>query len=1045
MLNSSLSLKNLCTPRESIFGNDFTEDIIDLQDLSENKLDGEEFFENTYITAGMEKLFEDTFNRYTLGGSGIIRLTQSMGGGKTHNMVALGLLAESPSLRKKILGDKFKNFDKKVKVIAFTGRESDSKFGIWGEIARQLGKVEQYSAYYSSGFKAPGQSTWVEMLKGEPILILLDELPPYLENAKSVMVGTSDLSQVTITALSNLFSAVNKSDLSNVTIVISDLKATYEEGSQLIQQTFKNLDGELSRSAINIEPVGSNSDDLYNILKKRLFTELPDKEKVSEIAKLYREEISKLKQMNLTTTSPDEIYSGIKDSYPFHPSIKNIFARFKENPGFQQTRGFIRLVRMMIKDMYESESSNERYLINAYDMDLNNPDMLSLIKGINDKLTIAITHDIADDGKAIAETLDIEKNSDLIQKVSKLLLISSLSLIPSSTKGLKNPEIVGGIAEPGLELSTYKSEFDNFIGRAWYLYKTIDGNFFFKDIKNYIAELNSRVDGYDIDSAKKRIGERLKTLFAPKKKDVYQTLYVFPAIDEINLDRDRVSLVIYEPSRPGEGLHNDLANYYENQMLKNRLMFLSGQRGSMNRLLALAKEDMAIESIIKSYEEDGLPDSDVQFQQAKNHAERTKAGILNAAKETFVTLYYPKGSDLISEDFRMEFSNNNYVGEEQIRALLMDTKKFESDVFENNVKTDTFRKKFESRVFTTNAMRWNDLLSRSAEETKWTWYPPDTLNKLKKWAIEMNYWKEEGGYLSKGPFPEPKTAVSLNVKSELNNGEVILRVVPQYGEKVYYDIDSDPTTASSEVEDINSFKTDELEVRFLCVDPTGKHETGDINIWRNIPKIKYDLISKGNKKQLELFALPKSSILEIKYTTDGSNPKEHGAVYVEPVLLPENCDTVCAIAESKKYNLTSEKLEIKIPKNSGPKVKLFDKISRDYPLTITKNEKLNSSQETYRCIDLFEKYCVKTSGNTIYIKGNDNNEKWGQIELGTDVELNMQDLKKLIDVIRDQISNENINVSLRYTKAKFEKGSDFIRWTKDAEKDIESYEGHTKQ
>lgn len=44
-----------------------------------------------------------------LGGSGagssVFMLSQAMGGGKTHSMVALGLLARDPELRKKVLGD----------------------------------------------------------------------------------------------------------------------------------------------------------------------------------------------------------------------------------------------------------------------------------------------------------------------------------------------------------------------------------------------------------------------------------------------------------------------------------------------------------------------------------------------------------------------------------------------------------------------------------------------------------------------------------------------------------------------------------------------------------------------------------------------------------------------------------------------------------------------------------------------------------------------------------------------------------------------------
>lgn len=37
----------------------------------------------------------------------------------------------------------------KIKVVAFTGRESDTPHGIWGSIAEQLNKKEVFDDYYS--------------------------------------------------------------------------------------------------------------------------------------------------------------------------------------------------------------------------------------------------------------------------------------------------------------------------------------------------------------------------------------------------------------------------------------------------------------------------------------------------------------------------------------------------------------------------------------------------------------------------------------------------------------------------------------------------------------------------------------------------------------------------------------------------------------------------------------------------------------------------------------------------------------------------------
>src|SRR5690625_2862698 len=276
------TLFEACKPRDSVFDETKRDDTLDLSNLIDESIDAEAFFNETYITQGMEQVFDTAFKRFEgKSPSGLVKLTQSMGGGKTHNMVALGLLAKDLGLRKRILGDSI--FDDEIRVVAYTGRESDIPYGIWGEIARQLGKEELFKDYYTP-LKAPGQSAWINLLQGQPTLILLDELPPYLEYARTITAGTGTLADITTNALSNLFNALGKAELHNVCLVISDLQATYETGSGLIQKSFKNLDNEIARNSINIEPVGTTSDDLYHILRKRLFETTATKEEKHEIA-----------------------------------------------------------------------------------------------------------------------------------------------------------------------------------------------------------------------------------------------------------------------------------------------------------------------------------------------------------------------------------------------------------------------------------------------------------------------------------------------------------------------------------------------------------------------------------------------------------------------------------------------------------------------------------------------------------------------------------------------------------------------------------------
>ncbi|MGL5872962.1 MAG: hypothetical protein ACRC2R_11450 [Xenococcaceae cyanobacterium] len=251
--------------------------VLNISDLLEDRIDAEKaehFFEENYITAGMQTLIDKAFARLENRNSqaSTFLLAQAMGGGKTHSMISLGLLAKYPELRRKILGDNGSGSGVgTVNVIGFNGREADAKFGLWGELAEQLNKKKVFNEHYAP-LKAPGVSAWINLLQGEPTLIFLDELPPYLENAKTIEIGSSDLSVATAIAISNLLVAVERSELSNVCVVISDLTASWEGGSGQLNKAVTNLQNETGRSALRLEPVNSQGDELYHILQETFTT-----------------------------------------------------------------------------------------------------------------------------------------------------------------------------------------------------------------------------------------------------------------------------------------------------------------------------------------------------------------------------------------------------------------------------------------------------------------------------------------------------------------------------------------------------------------------------------------------------------------------------------------------------------------------------------------------------------------------------------------------------------------------------------------------------
>src|SRR5690606_25747578 len=111
--------------------------------------------------------------------------------------------------------------------------------------------------------------------------------------------------------------------------------------------------------------------------------------------------------------------------------------------------------------------------------------------------------------------------------------------------------------------------------------------------------------------------------------------------------------------------------------------------------------------------------------------------------------------------------------------------------FEKNTNTETFRKKFEARIFTTRQARWIDLKERVATNTSWSWHPTNALEEMKNDCLKKGIWIEEGGYLDKEP-PAPETSVNVReVFRDEETGEVTLKIIPQNGDVVYYEINGD--------------------------------------------------------------------------------------------------------------------------------------------------------------------------------------------------------------------------------------------------------------
>jgi hypothetical protein len=903
-------LSALCKPRPSVFEKDRRATVLNLDNFLADRIPGESFFRENYFTSGMSTLVERCFRQLggSTAGSSVFLLSQAMGGGKTHSMVALGLMARDPGLRRKVLGaqDPGPSLGK-VKVIGFNGRNVEPAFGIWGSLAEQLGRKSQFGNYYQP-LSAPGPQAWKELLDDQPVIVLLDELPPYMEHARSVQIGNSDLAVVTAAALANLLVAA--SELDSVVVVISDLAgASWQSGGDMIQQSLANLKNETQRIAVPITPVNPQGDDLYQILRCRLFETLPGRSNIEGVADRYRKAHGEAVKMGLTSTQSDGLYQQILDSYPFHPAWRDLIGRFKENDGFQQTRGVIRLMQMVVSNLWSTGRADALELLHPYDLDLNDPEIGSEVRTINQHLSEAVAHDIAHSGQAEAEEIDARNKNTDASDATRLVLLASLSTTAGAVHGIREYELYDFLQRPGRDLSAFKaSVLDILDTRAWYLHRSQDGRLFFKNQQNLAAKLRSTAQSLNNETVLKELRKFLADRFAPLVRDAYQSVAVLPGLDEVQLEQDKVVLVLAEPSggHGGLPLSQDWQGWWAHQAFKNRILFLTGSRMVIQNVNDSARQVRALQSIEEELRAEATPTNDPQWRALDALKDRLLNQLSSALTQAFDTLVFPSiGDSLRAQAITLEFRGNNWHGEDIVRRTLEAAQKFTADV-----STDGFRLKAETRLFTSKSTLWTEVRRKAATTTTWQFHSARALDDLKNESVRKGLWREQGQYVEKGPFPKAETSVSIKELSRSEDGTSWLRVEPLHGDVVYFETGTNaPTTASSKVADFQRFEAKHLHYRFLCVDTSGDHPTGAVVPWSARIEVKYNLNAADGR--LELRATPKG---QIRYSTDGTAP-ENGASYEGPFVLPASCRVVLAVAEAE--GIKSERLTINVPRR-GP-------------------------------------------------------------------------------------------------------------------------------
>jgi hypothetical protein len=914
---ASLCLSDLAEPRQSIFGRGHSDTVAEIADLP--KLDAHAFFAETHITEGMEVLLRQVFDRLMArSDQGVFRLKQAMGGGKTHNLLAAALLAREPAHRKAVLQRVGVSVDdRKIRVAAFSGRETDSSEYLWVTLFRALG----CGARWERSSEVPGPSTWARVIGEEPALILLDELPPFFVNLGAKLAGpsTTEADRLAL-ALANLMNAIVSGRLPTTCLVISDLAGAWGEGSLRIQQAIDNANQEVGRGALDITPVRLDSAELYAILRSRLFESVAGERDRRSVGQAYAQSLRTAVQQGVIPGSYDRWAQEISASYPFHPGLHELFARFRENPDFQQTREMLRLCRRMVAHLWQTNRADTTLLVHPHELDFADQDVAGTLERINPSLNNARARDVVNlQHNAVAEALSHELGNEVATDAAKLLYLSSLAVGPNALQGLTPEEIAAYLCAPNRDVSSANVALVTRLEEgSWYLHRRTDGRWHYRNVKNVTSAIRDRAELMLGDARRKEVETYLRKSFDPsgstlprvsEQRFAYQKLLVFPTIEDIRqaLGPHEVVLVISQPSHVG--LNPELKAFWGNETWRNRLIFLCGCETftEVSRAAAYMK---AAQDQVAEFEDQRYSDAQPEMQQARAALDRHNTMFRSALRETFTQLHFPDVSSgkLEIASLKLDFSANAFCGQLAILDTLKDQQKLRADV-----ESDSLRNEFEHFIFMAQTASWRDLVETAARRADWYFLPPGGLETMKSVAIRRDVWRDEGaGYLRRGPFPKESTSVLVSrLDRNDTTGRVIFQINAKHGDRVHYEEGGSPATVNSPIVQGGRLETTALKVSFLAVDTTGEHETGTSREEVNPITLKYDYAYRDGARRVTLKAVPLGTI---RYTLGGSNPRNGGVCDTGEVIVPDGHNLLLAVAEAQ--GIWSEPLRVDVP-NAG--------------------------------------------------------------------------------------------------------------------------------
>ena len=615
----------------------------DLQEVYEGRAKTEEygktdiFFNQTYITPGLRQLLVNTLKRISgKEGDPVIQLKTGFGGGKTHSLIALyhlingaNILRELPAdgeyarLRKEIdeimtEAEWDTNTPTNAKISVLVGtylsitdpdktKQGDPLNTLWGRMAEQLGGQDAYDFVRDAAHKgiSPGGKQLDELFEYVgPSVILMDELVAYVRNVES------EVQSRLYTFLQTLTHSIKRSK--NAILVATLPEGRIQAGGQVGVTVLEELEEILKRvDAVSIPLEVHNA---FEVVRRRLFGPVLDETERDQTCEAFKKMYQNARREYPDHVTEQDYLNRMKACYPIHPEIfDRLFQDWSVIPGFQRTRGVLRIMATYISRLYRKQDTS--LLIMPANLPLEDP-------ALADEFTRLLAQSGGNWAPVVQETDSHGSRTDEIDRKSKQFVevggaarrIARTVFLGSATggafKGITTRQIHLGVVEPGQTVSTYNDALGRMTGNLYYLYH-LDDRYYFHTQENLNKVAIDRADQYTDEEIDTEIVSRLKRAIGRDP-----TVQVCPTSPRTVEDSEDIQYVILPPQvslasreKEDDTAHPTALNFLkysgddeEKRIFKNTLLFITAKRDDIRELKNLVKNFLAWKSIMSGDE-----------------------------------------------------------------------------------------------------------------------------------------------------------------------------------------------------------------------------------------------------------------------------------------------------------------------------------------------------------------------------------------------------------------------------------------------------------